>query len=69
VKLRDADSAADVAARAAGLARLLDGLPGMDGPAALVREAAGLAAADPAKASEALAEAASLVAARAPEAR
>lgn len=69
MKLKDASPAADVAARAAELARLLDVLPGMGDAAARAREAAGLAAADPARASEVLAEAAALVAARAPEAR
>jgi hypothetical protein len=69
VKPRDVSSVTDAAARADGLARLLDDLPGMSDAAARAREAADLAAADPAKASEVLAEAAALVAARAPEAR
>lgn len=69
MKPRDVRPATDAAARAAELARMLDGLPGMGDAAARVREAAGLAAADPARASEVLAGAASLVAARAPEAR
>jgi len=51
------------------MARLLDSLPGMGDAAARSREAADLAVTDPAKAAEALTEAAALVAARAPEAR
>lgn len=69
MKLGDVRTATDVAARAAEMARLLDSLPGMGDAAARSREAADLAVTDPAKAAEALTEAAALVAARAPEAR
>jgi hypothetical protein len=68
VKLKDVNSAAAALDQAAEVARLLDGLQ-LTEAADRVREAVILAAADPVRASQMLAEAAALVAARAPETR
>ena len=68
MKLKDVNSAAAVLDEARRMAELLDDLE-MTDAADRVREAVVLAGRDPARASEVLAEAAALVAARAPETR